>query len=200
MAETPAEPSEPAEATGDQRPRPRFGELAPEGWAWRPPVDPTTAGGSGVAGRPSPPPGPSSSLKTSLPDGFRKPREIPRWDARLTIVLMVIGLFGLTLAISTQAALPEAIGLLHTQEGLDDYTPTAAVDGIIVAGGIAQAALWVGSVAASITLMLRRKRAFWVPLTAGVLSMIVLLIVAGFVAGTDPALIDFYSNIGGRSR
>lgn len=91
----------------DQRPRPQYGELAPEGWVWHPP----------------------------------------------------------------------------------------AVGPLLTAGGIIQAVIWAVSAGLSIRLLLRNRVSYYVPLLAGVVAFIAMIIILFMVVSTDPALLEFYGGV-----
>ncbi|WP_374010086.1 DUF6264 family protein [Leifsonia sp. LS-T14] len=189
----------------DNRPRPQFGELAPPGWVWHPPADadrldtsrpleregeadapPTGAPVSGIrapqAGAPGTP-GPQSGAGQSA----------PTWNLTLTILLAVFGFFGMSYSIATLQAIPASMQLLHSTNGLGDYTPAPLVGTLVLVGSIVLALIWVVSAAIAALLLVKRRLAFWVPLVAGIVAMVALLIFAGAVLATDPVLLGFYS-------
>jgi hypothetical protein len=109
------------------------------------------------------------------------------------VILIVVGLLGTFLAISVLAALPQAVQVLYTQEGLGSYTPAPSVGGIIMAGSITEAAVWLVSTVVAILLMTRGKRAFYVPLIGGVVAFVVIFVFMTIVLTTDPTLFDYFS-------
>lgn len=121
------------------------------------------------------------------------PSRAPSWDLAVTVILIVVGLLGTFLAISILAALPQAVQVLYTQEGLGAYTPAPSVAGIIVAGSITEAAVWLASTVVAILLMARGKRAFYVPLIGGVVAFVVIFVFMTIVLTTDPTLFDYFS-------
>lgn len=174
----------------DTRPRPKYGELAPEGWTWKPPKE--SAPPEVPPAPPMPRTTPARSPLASGPLGNNR-GSVPSWDRPLTLGLLVFGLFGAFFAVSVLSAVPEAIQVLYTQQDLGDYTPHPSVSGLITAGGITQTVLWLATAAVSILLLVRRKRAFYVPLLGGVISFVVIFVFLTIVLATDPTLIDFYS-------
>ncbi|WP_022886708.1 DUF6264 family protein [Glaciibacter superstes] len=171
----------------DTRPRPKYGELAPEGWTWKPPKD---AAPPQVPTPSTPPPAPRQSPAGTAK---RQPGSVPSWDRPLTLGLLVFGLFGAFFAVSLLGAVPDAVQVLYTQQDLGDYTPHPSVSGLITAGGITQTVIWLVTAAVSILLLVRGKRAFYVPLLGGVISFVVIFVFLTIVLATDPTLIDFYS-------
>jgi hypothetical protein len=82
--------------------------------------------------------------------------------------------------------------MLYTQEGLGSYEPAASVAGLMTAGIITQVVLWIATAAVSILLLVRRRRAFYIPLIGGVLSVLAIFVFLAFILTTDPTLLDFY--------
>ena len=159
--------------------------MAPPGWDWKPPTGDEPVPVAAAA------PAPAVRAGESATDGVlatgRKPA--PLWDARLTIALLIIGVLGVFTFVQVQNSIPQAIATLYQQEGLGSYTPAASVSGIITGGLIAQVALWFVAAAISITLLLRRRRAFWVLLAFGVISVITMMGIILAVMLTDPTLL-----------
>jgi hypothetical protein len=187
-------------ARPDPRPRPQYGELAPEGWKWVPPSDaPNPDGVHPGDNAPAPhkthvprPAHPAQTLSQQRPGSSVTGRTPPPWDRLVTLLLLVLGLLGLILGFGILAALPESIQLLYTQNNLGTYTPAASVSGIITLGQICLALILIGAVAWSI-LRLRRKRvAFVIPLAAGVLAGVVLFGFLAIVLYQDTTLLNFY--------
>jgi hypothetical protein len=205
----------------DERPRPKFGELAPEGWQWRPPADADRLDTS----RPAPTEPPAATPPTQQPQSLQPPsqqpphpygahphathygpegldaappqlrRAAPRWNLGWTIGLLVLGLLGMSYSIGTLNALPSAIQLLHINQGLGDYTPAASVSGILTAGSITMGLIWIVSATITTLLLVRRRLSFYVPLIAGVVAFIALIVFFSLVLATDPALLNYYSGV-----
>ncbi|MEO6825919.1 MAG: DUF6264 family protein [Microbacteriaceae bacterium] len=187
-------------ARPDSRPRPQYGELAPEGWKWVPPSDAPNPDGvhpgdnapavhKTHVSRASHPP---QTLRQQRPGVGAAGRTPPPWDRLVTLLLLVLGVLGLVVGFGILAALPESIQLLYTQNNLGEYTPAASVSGIITIGQVCLALILVGAAAWSI-LRLRAKRvAFVIPLAAGVLAAVVLFGLLAIVLYQDTTLLNFY--------
>ena len=175
----------------DYRPRPRYGELAPEGWTWTPPQDEHVPAAS-VAASDAPTParatrGPAQQPATAAPG------TAPAWDRPFTVSLLVLGLLGAYITISVLDSLPQALAMLYSQADLGDYAVTESVTAIITAGSIGQAVVWLAAAVSSILLLLRRRRAFYVPLIGGVVAFVLLVAAVGVVLAGDPALLEYLS-------
>jgi len=173
----------------DSRPRPQYGELAPEGWTWEPPKDdhvepdPTS---------PAPPP-PASPTSQGIPTSPNEPAtgKVPTWDRPATLGLLIFGLLATFFTIAFFTALPEQIQIMYTQQDLGTYKPASSVPGLLTVGGISQAVLWLVTAGVSALLMLRGRRAFYVPLIGGGASVVILFVFASVVLATDPTLLEF---------
>jgi hypothetical protein len=207
MADNPGTPpagSEPAEpqptaTPGDQRPRPKYGELAPEGWTWSPPPGARPPGDitpvDGAQARSVPPhqasaPAPGQQYLGNT--GEKKHGTAPGWDRPVTLGLLLLGLIGVFSTVVILGAVPEAIQMLYTQEKLGTYTPAAGVAGLLVAGKLTQGALWIGTAALSIFVTRQHRRAFYLPLIGGVVSLVAMFIFLSVILATDPTLMNFY--------
>lgn len=186
------EPSKPGE-----RPRPRYGELAPEGWEWKPPAPPTPEPEAPVVA-PAPPAASQSTPGHPVPPAAGpyapgRPGAAPeslRTDRRITVALLIVGLFGLWMAINTLSTIPEALQMLHSQAGLDDFVASQDDMRTILLGNIVQGVLWVLTAVWAGLRMQRARRAFWIPLVGGALSVIALFIVVGVIAVNDPLFLQ----------
>ena len=173
-----------------ERPRPQFGEYAPEGWTWKPPAGEHT---SDPAPQMATPPSAASARPVSI-DG----RPERRVDRLITIMLLVVGVLGMWGAISTLQSLPDqlpiairqASDMLGTDVAGFEYVPGPEVPGILLAGSIAQIVLWVLTAWWSIARLRTRKIAFWVPLSAGVVSIVLLYATMFVVVLNDPTLVQ----------
>lgn len=167
----------------DTRPRPQFGELAPEGWSWTPPKDDSAAPAVPVA------PDAASVPAAAMAPGASR---TPVWDRPVTLALLIFGLLATFLMISVLGSLPQAMQVLYTQEDLGTYTPAASVAGLITAGRIVEAGIWIVTTVLSILLLTRGRRAFYVPLIGGAVSVVAIFVFIGVVLTTDPTLLELY--------
>ncbi|WP_223691011.1 DUF6264 family protein [Leifsonia poae] len=256
----------------DKRPRPKYGELAPEGWVWRPPADqsrldtthpvPSAEPSEPRYGQHSPdasarPPAPAhpdapsdtaDSNSPSAPPHGQPPQaqhpqdqypqgpypvgqypqgpghpgqhdpfppaghypppygpplpvppgrrsSAPRWNLGWSIALLTVGFFGMAYSVGALNTLPAAIQLMHANQNLGDYHEAASVPGLLTGGSIAIVAIWAVSAALTIWLLVRRTLSFYVPLIAGIVALIVLVVIVSAVLTTDPVLLDFYSGV-----
>jgi hypothetical protein len=180
----------------DPRPQPRYGELAPEGWNWDPasgaPAGPASAvpGAADATTARSAAPGRPSARDTR---GGTTALPVPSWDRPVTIGLLVLGLAATFVSVTALSALPSAIQVLYSQSQLGTYQPAASVAGLILAGGLTEALVWLLTAATSVLLLVRSRRAFYVPLIGAVVGFVVIFAFMSVVLATDPTLLNFYS-------
>jgi len=127
-----------------------------------PPIPPPPAGYDPAAGsRPPAQPAYPSQMYAPL-DANPRPRRV--WDVVLTVVLLVLGLFGTLAGVIVAAGLSEAIA---QQGGAVDPQRIAGDQLVLV---ISHIALLLVALGVSIPLLVTRRIAFWVPLVCGVVA------------------------------
>jgi hypothetical protein len=171
----------------DERPRPQYGEYAPDGWTWQPPPGETTSDPAPQMATPRAA-RPARTVAAASVDRSARP-ERPA-DRAVTILLLVIGVLGVWLAVAVLQAMPQSIQLLHTQEGIEPYTPGPEIPALILTGSIVQIVIWVVAAIGSVALMRARRPSFWLPLAAGVIAAIALFVFTAIALSGDPALIE----------
>lgn len=188
------QPPGPAVPPADERPRPRYGEYAPEGWTWQPPADPYSgataqADSAGAANAPAP--------AYAQPGAGAGTAARPA-DRAWTVALLVFGAMGAVYNMLSIIGLPssviESLTLSASMLGTTpptEFTPGAAVPAAVAVGVIAQLALWVGALLWSRARMRAGASSWWIPLLAGVAAFIVVMIVASVVLTSDPAIVEF---------
>ncbi|WP_022894230.1 DUF6264 family protein [Agromyces subbeticus] len=208
----PAVPSPPR----DERPRPQYGEYAPEGWTWTPPVDdrgaPAAAAASAAATAPKRTPGrdrPAKSPSGASSTAGRSNDELAASalplvrpersvDRMITIGLLVIGAFGAWSTASGLQQLPQQIQLVYTQQGIGDFTPGASMPTIILVGTLVQLAIYAATLGLSIRRLRRRRMAFWIPIVGGAVSFIAMMVLMSIVFFADPTFMEYVgTTVGG---
>lgn len=111
------------------------------------------------------------------------------WDLVLTVILLVVGFFGMLIglfyawAFSDPVLLDQAMG----QGGMGGFNGTVGAGPTIIA--VSHIALYLVALGVSILLLVKNKIAFWVPLTAGVIAAIVFWGTLVSILMSDPDLI-----------
>jgi hypothetical protein len=99
------------------------------------------------------------------------------WDVVLTVILLVVGFFGMSIGLmyaavfSDPALVKQVFDQAYSQYGLGGWNGSVgAAPAIIV---VSHVALYLAALGVSILLLVKNKIAFWVPLTAGVVAAII---------------------------
>jgi hypothetical protein len=114
------------------------------------------------------------------------------WDLVLTVVLLVMGLFGMGIGLIYAAIFADPVLLqqvfdqAYGQSGLGSWNGSAGAAPAIIA--ISHIVLYLVALGVSILLLIKNKIAFWVPLTAGVIAAIVFWGTFMAIMFSDPTL------------
>jgi hypothetical protein len=181
----------------DERPRPQYGEYAPEGWTWQPPAgdhisDPApqmAQPSAGRAGRPhAAPPAPPALPQPAASDALARRRRI---DRMLTIAFLVIGAFGAWSTAAGLQDLPRQIQVLYDQQGIGQFVPGPNLPTIVLIGTIAQLAIYAATLGFSVLRLRRGRIAFWVPLVGLALSFVATMVLTSVIFLTDPTFLAY---------
>ena len=197
----------------DKRPRPQFGELAPEGWKWTPPGPEAPAGPEADAELTSAAALTPSKLDAKKPDAKRpdakkrdaaalKPvaarfdpdapqKPLRLGDVLVTSVLIMLGLVLTASGVQQFFALQDMIGLFYTQEGIGRYSggTTAQTAGAVAA--VAQIIIMLAVIGFSVQLIGKRRLSFWVPLAGGAFAVVVVFICMMVALLADPTFMTY---------
>ncbi|MDR5698862.1 DUF6264 family protein [Agromyces aerolatus] len=187
-----AEPAPPR----DERPRPRYGEYAPEGWSWQPPGDehPATDASPSPAAPAAPAQPEASVTGTPAPSTSADPaapRRAPTWDRIITIALLVLGAFGAWDTARAMQQLGQQIQTTYTMMGIGDFTPPEWLPTLSVIGIVVQLSLYATVLGLTILRMRARRIAFWIPLAGGALSVVITVALMAVVVFSDPTYLEF---------
>jgi hypothetical protein len=181
-----------APAPRDERPRPQYGEYAPEGWSWQPPGEADATGGT------PPAPAPAAAPHAAPPaDGAAEAstrRTAPMWDRLITIALLVLGAFGAWDSARSMQQLGQQIQTTYTMLGIGEFTAPEWLATLSVAGIIVQLSLYAVVLGLTILRMRARRIAFWIPLAGGALSVIITVALMAVVVFADPTYLDFVTS------
>jgi hypothetical protein len=169
------------------RPTPRYGEMAPEGWVWSPPADPHKAEPEAapeadvVAPRAAPQKGEEDA------DAPQKPYRVA--DAALSAFLLVTSVMFSSSTVPNLFALRSTIDMFYADRGLGEYGGGSTVDIVGAIAAIANLVLLAASIWLTVRLIGQRRRSWPVPLLIGALAAIVTFgcVVLALVA--DPGLL-----------
>lgn len=156
----------------DERPRPQYGEYAPEGWV------------SPVAEQQTQTPEPVAPTPVT-PAARANVR--PMWDRVLTVALLGMGLYWVVSGYANLSNLAAVLEEAFTTQGIGDFTATDAAAPAGLAISIVQTMIWVGVLMLSMSALRRNRIAFIWPLLGGIATVIVIAIVLAIVVSADPA-------------
>jgi hypothetical protein len=175
----------------DDRPTPRYGELAPEGWVWSPPADPQSAEpdtevvGDTAAPRVAPRVAPAKDAdEPAVP---QTPYRVA--DAALSVFLLVMAVMFSSSTVPSLFGLRSTIDTFYADRGLGEYGGGSAVDIAGAVAAIAQLVLLALAIWLTVRLIGQRRRSWPVPLLIGALALIVTFgcLIVALVA--DPGLL-----------
>jgi hypothetical protein len=185
--------------TRDERPRPRYGEYAPEGWV-NPvaPVEPVAAPSAPNTGHENA--GPATRADAPASGSWGAPprpaaNELSgarRFDRIATFVLLGIGLYSVVSNVVMASSFSTTLlsALSGAGYSTDAFTGQDALQraGVIIA--VSTVAVFAVTLMWSIRRLAARKVAFWVPLAAGVIMSIVQMVLVLGVLFGDAAFVQ----------
>lgn len=162
----------------DERPRPQYGEYAPEGWV-----------------SPHYPPPEAPAVEVAPVAAEAPPVKRRTWDRVLTFGLLGIGLYFVLSGFISFSRLPEVFDQMFAQLGIGDFTSDSAATTVGIIANVVQPVIWaIAAFGASV--WLRRGRiAFWWPLAGGVLANLIVVILVGVVMALDPAYAEYVAQL-----
>ncbi len=184
----------------DERPRPQYGEYAPDGWTWQPPSDdpyaapavprePERSGaGTGSDGR-STTPAPAGGGSLAAGSAARPA------DRILTIVLLALAVIGALNSVLSLQQLAPQVQLVYDQQGIGDYTAPEWLPTLVLVGTILQLALLGATIAWSVSRVRAGKLAFWVPLAGGAASVVIMMVLMSIVFLNDPTFLSYLDEL-----
>lgn len=166
----------------DERPRPQYGEYAPEGWSWQPQAEPRADAAASAPPPPPPPAPPAPAVAAARTNTV---------DRMVTVALLVLGAFGAWNSATSLQQLPRAIQTVYTQQGVGTYSPQEWLPTLALIGTVSMLALYAGVLGWSIARLRAGKLAFWVPIVGGVIALVAMIVLTGIVFFTDPTFVGF---------
>lgn len=82
---------------------------------------------------------------------------------------------------------------MHDLYSLPEYVEPANLGSIMVFGKVSQIILWLAMVSLTVVLLVRRRRAFYVPLIGAVISFVLLITMLTMTLNADPTLVNHIS-------
>lgn len=195
-----APPAPPAPSSPDLPAVPQYGEYAPAGYVPPAPSEPTApANPYGVPGYAAPA---TPSNMYGVPAATAAPAYAPlptkkrrTWDVVLTVILLILGLFGTGLALIYAAIFsnPEVLSQAISSQGYGTFAGTVGSAPTVLI--VSHVLLYLLALGLSIPLLIRgRIVVFWIPLTIGAIAAIIFWVTLASVLLSDP---NFVSRAGG---
>jgi len=110
------------------------------------------------------------------------------WDVVLTVILLVMGLFGMLAGVTYGIIFtdPALLDDAFTQQGLSGFSgDVGAAPAVLI---ISHVVLYLLALGSGIPLLIMRKVAFWAPLAAGVIAAVIFWGTIIAVVASDPGL------------
>ena len=180
--EVPATPPAPR----DERPRPQYGEYAPEGWTWTPPPGETTS---------DPAPQMATPAARAPAGGAATGAAGRPVDRIITVVLLALAVLGALNSVLSLQQLAPQVQLVYDQQGIGDFTPPAWLPTLALIGTIAQLALLAVTLVWSVRRLRAGRLAFWVPIAGGAASVIVMMVLVSIVFLNDPTFLSYLDGL-----
>jgi hypothetical protein len=179
--------------TRDERPRPRYGEYAPEGWVnpvapVEPVADPSAPNAGHESSGPATRPGAPAAGSWGAPPrpAANELSGARRFDRVATFVLLGIGLYSVVSNVVMASSFSSA--LLSAMSGAgystDAFTSQDALQRVGVIIAVSTVAAFAVTLIWSLCRLAARKVTFWVPLSIGVvMSIVQMILVLGVLFG-----------------
>lgn len=180
-----------------ERPKPQYGEYAPEGWVS--PAAGQEADAAAITHHAAPASPPPPSPKPASPKPVER-AERRTWDVVLTVGLLGLGLYTVGSGYAAYSNLGVVMDQVFRQMGVGEFTAIdlAATIGVVIM--VSHTILWIAGALLAARALRRNKLAFFWPLGAGVIAMIILFVLLAVIMFADPAFtayMDRMSTTGG---
>ena len=146
----------------DPRPRPKYGEYGP--------VMP-----------PAPVVEPVAAVAPTVPNRTR--------DVVVTAVLLLVGVYDVVTGFPAFATLGAILAQAYEIQGIPGFASRALADQVGIGFNIGKSVLLVATIVVSLVFIAQHRRAFWVPLVAGVVAALAVMVFVLAVLLQDPSLL-----------
>ena len=170
----------------DERPRPQYGEYAS-------PDEQAEAMGK-VPEPELAPPIPSERIDSAKVPGEVLPAPRP-WDRIVTTGLIALGTFAVLTYFPVLATLGDTFSQAFTVAGYGDFQSESLANSVGTVLNVVMVALYLVSLFFALRALRAGKRAFWIPLTAGVGFVVIVTIAAVVIMSNDPAFQAYVETI-----
>lgn len=165
--------------SGAARAKPQYGEYAPPGWSWTPPVDEQA----------------EAEERTSVPEPAPVRSAAHPVDRGITVFLLAMGVFFAVPTLFDPTSFATMLQQQYTAQGIGEYASPALARSLGVVSGVGQTLI----VALATWLAIRRiragKRAVLVPVLGIAATVLLSLIVAAIAILGDPTFAEYVSRM-----
>jgi len=186
----------------EPRPKPRWGEYAPESAVVPGTVTPplgqvadqatgTATGTAASASASGDPAGRQVGAQVDVPVAAPAVRPRRTWDIILTTALLALAVYDVIGGYSTFANLAPVMQSIYDQLSIGQFASAALAAQWGLIANIARIAILLLVILVSLRLVSRRRLAFWVPVAGGALAAIVVLACFMVIVASDPAYLEF---------
>lgn len=150
--------------------RPRYGELAPEGWQWPHPVENSATSETGTATKPQ--------------ENRPRPRNVP--DLIATVLLLILGLLISSSMTSAFFDLRNTLSEAFALQGRQAFIPSSATEPAGIVGAITTMVLYLATLALSTHFLLQKRVAFYLPVICGIVTSILWIVCLALAVMGNP--------------
>jgi hypothetical protein len=132
-----------------------------------------------------------------MSEGGRPRSAAPAWDPPLTVALLVAGVINVTITVANMRELPETLQIGYQQQHLGTYTaiPLASAMGwSVIVSSVLALVLAIGF---AVPRLRAHRLAFWIPLVAAVVSLLLTTLLVGIAVFGDPVGAAYLQKSGG---
>ncbi|WP_440711195.1 DUF6264 family protein [Herbiconiux sp. YIM B11900] len=182
----------------DERPKPKYGELAPEGWVWQPPKDAVPEVGTPAAPAAQTPPAapvvPSTRpVDAGVPGSANvAPGAVParRGDRIATLILLAAGLLATVNMVTSFLTLPSVMQQFMDLQGIAGvYSGDATASSAGAVGAAVLLAVYALTALVSVQRLRAGKLTFFVPIIGAVLGLLINIVVVVVALLADPSIL-----------
>lgn len=119
--------------------------------------------------------------------GGRPRGSAPAWDPPLTIALLVAGVINVTVTVANMRELPQTLQEGYAQQGIGTYTAISLATAMGWSAIVVSMLALVLAIGISVTRLRAHRLAFWVPLAAAAVSLILTTLLVAVAVFGDPA-------------
>ncbi|PDQ34889.1 MAG: hypothetical protein B5766_09000 [Candidatus Lumbricidophila eiseniae] len=115
-------------------------------------------------------------------------------DRAITVLLLVIGAFGALATSLGMQRLNTSMQIAYTQYGIGTFIPGPSAPTIIGIGTFLPIVIYIATMALSVWILHRHRRAFWAPLAGGAVCLIATTVLVIVMIANDPTFLAYMAS------